>query len=82
MDNNLKPCPFCGASATIRKSTVYLDVIYFAECTKCRAKVRWFFVGHPTIEHGMLAEKTRYTEDQAIQEATKAWNRRADDGRD
>lgn len=68
--DELKPCPFCGCK-DIRKLVTVLDCDIF--CRSCGASVHRtnFIVGSALAETLVDAEP----------EATKAWNRRVDDGK-
>lgn len=73
MPDTLKPCPFCGgadivfdyASTRNKRYGEYLTIVY-VKCIFCGARSRAF-------NDGVSME---YAETLA----TKAWNRRADDG--
>lgn len=64
----LKPCPFCGGKAILRKYTdgrissftVRCENMCVVTCSRRDAKVRW----RPTLKR----------------EAVETWNRRANDG--
>lgn len=75
----LKPCPFCGGEAELRHGNLYVDRVVLVRCTKCHARTDFVWIDHPSIKAstGKLDESTRYTEQQAIDKATEAWNRRA-----
>lgn len=64
----LKPCPFCGGTARIKKHSFYYDKdstfsdnSYGVRCSQCFAESYQFY--------------------QSEEKAIKAWNRRAEDGK-
>lgn len=72
--NELKPCPFCGGKAVIRKYDELVghgmvDTYYFAKCKSCKMRGRKF---------GILEA---HTVDDRIKKAINAWNRRAENGK-
>lgn len=77
----LRPCPFCGSDASIKRGNLYMDVTYRVECNKCFARTALFFVNHPRVNltDGKPDESTRYTEEQAKRKAAEAWNTRISD---
>lgn len=80
MSIKLRPCPFCGGEASIRKGNIYLDITYRVQCNECNAMTYRFFVDHPQVkEDGTVNESTRYTEEQAMRKAAEAWNTRISD---
>ena len=72
--SELKPCPFCGASAILREereSDGHESFSYYVvRCTGCKAHTNAFITG------GFYGEQ--HTEQDAI----AAWNRRTDDEAD
>ncbi len=71
--SNLKPCPFCGASAkeNIQQINVYGSNVYkcTVSCTNddCKANINFIYAPSSTFKN---------PESQAKAEITKAWNRR------
>lgn len=61
MTNELIPCPFCNGSASIEVFKVRKGYEANVQCDYCLASM-------PTITYG--------TEEEALQNAIKAWNRR------
>lgn len=78
-ETELKPCPFCGGKAELKEGNVYLDRCIRARCKNGCVSSKPILIDHPRMTADGLDESTRYTEDQAKQEAAKIWNRRADD---
>ena len=70
MVNGLLPCPFCGEKKLLDVSVKehtdrpYYKYVGFVDCLNCFAGVH---------THGFL-----WDEDEAIDEAIKAWNRRSE----
>lgn len=67
MQNELKPCPFCGGKPHISKHSFwnektkgFTDHTYGIECIECHTKGNQFY--------------------ETEKEAIEAWNRRADNG--
>ena len=66
--SELKPCPFCGGRAEVKKSTFGNNTGYaFIICKSCEASSKNFNMSLDIC---------------AVEEATKAWNRRAERGED
>lgn len=68
----LKPCPFCGGEATLI-TRMGDEIVHRIECTVCLAQMgetHWAVDGK---KGKLFFEKEN--------DAIKAWNRRADDGR-
>ena len=53
-DNKLKPCPFCGGNATIRKDVRYVDfvmkTVYGVICIECGFQIPFMFPKKESIE--------------------------------
>ena len=77
-DKELLPCPCCGGKAEIRDGNVYLDKAVLIRCSVCLLKTPHILIDHPRLTANGLDESTRYTREQAINEAAKIWNRRAE----
>lgn len=63
--SELKPCPFCGGGAEVKKSTLFGNIKEYARivCKSCLASTKNF---NMSLDYS------------AVEEATKAWNRRAE----
>jgi hypothetical protein len=72
----LKPCPFCGGEAQIKDTHVYMDEAIKIYCSRCACSIFPVLINHPRLTARGLNESTRYTREQAINEAAKKWNRR------
>ena len=67
MEDNLKPCPFCGSKAHIVTYQGVEHIVYI-KCDGCKV-----LMGHPRIVTSCLRGKL-YFEDR--NELIKAWNSR------
>ena len=63
MSEELKPCPFCGGSGTMRKTRDVYGTFCYAECLECGA-----------IARGVYS----MSDERAESSAAKRWNRRAE----
>lgn len=70
----LKPCPFCGGKAEIRRGKIYLVDSVQAHCTECSVAMPKVPINHLLYTQG---KEVRLTEEQAMQKTANAWNRRA-----
>lgn len=73
-ETTLKPCPFCGGEAELRRTTVYLDGAVQIHCTQCNVHTPKRLINHLAYRGG---EQIYITETMAIEKATNDWNRRA-----
>ncbi len=76
MENELKPCPFCGGKAYLEKSSrgfvkAKPTKVAFVRCTVCDARSTRFDLA----QYGRTSKSK-----EANAEAIKAWNGRAEDG--
>lgn len=71
----LKPCPFCGGKAEIRRCKVYLDEAMEVHCTECGTSQPKELTNHRMYTNG---GEIFMTEEMAIEKITSRWNRRAD----
>lgn len=74
-ETELKPCPFCGGKAEIRRGKIYLMDTVQAHCTECGASMPKVPINHLLYTQG---KAVRLTEEQAMQKTANEWNRRAD----
>ena len=63
MSEELKPCPFCGGSGTMRKRREVYGTFCCAECLECGAMARGVY---------------SMDDERAESSAEKIWNRRAE----
>ena len=75
MDNNLKPCPFCGAPASLTPTRLWMNDTYLVKCRKCGATGGRVLVGLHMLSHGE-SDKMLTSED-AAREAVRVWNNRS-----
>lgn len=73
----LKPCPFCGGKAELCNGSTYglFDFVYMS-CRKCYARTERVYIRHINVKGTGY-----YTEEEAIQKAVEAWERRENDAR-
>ena len=71
----LKPCPFCGGAAEIKKTKLYLDDCVQIHCTKCCVHTPKRIFNHLLYRGD---NQIYVTETMATEETINAWNRRAD----
>ena len=76
VDRELKPCPFCGGEAELKKGKIYLDEAVQVYCKKCSVHTQKEPINHLLYTNG---EVLFVTEAMAIEMAINAWNRRAND---
>lgn len=54
MTDELKPCPFCGHSASLRDDSDYAtmdgDLPYWVDCDDCEASVEGFWTADDAME--------------------------------
>lgn len=74
-ETELKPCPFCGGKAEIKRGYMYCVNSVQAHCTQCSVTMPKVPINHLFYTQG---KEVRLTEEQAIMKTTNAWNRRAD----
>ena len=76
-DRELKPCPFCGGKAEIKRCKVYLDDALQVRCTECGANQPKQIPNHRLYSGG---KEIFLTEAMVIERITNRWNRRAVNG--
>ena len=71
-ETELKPCPFCGGTATIDSNYAYNTKTYFlfGRCEDCGAKGKVYAVNESIIED------MPYSATNAYRLAMKSWNKR------
>ena len=74
-DKELKPCPFCGGEAEIKRGQIYYTACVQAHCTKCGASMPKVPINHQMY---ICGKTVTLSEEKAIQKAANDWNRRAD----
>ena len=77
-ETELKPCPFCGGRAEIKRGKIYLDDYVQVHCTKCGASIPKTLIDHLAY---ICGKYVRFSEENAIKKTTNDWNRRADNDR-
>ena len=75
-ETKLKPCPFCGGKAEIKRCNVYLDDALQVRCTECGTSQPKEIPNHRLYTGG---KEIFLTEAMLIEKITNRWNRRADD---
>lgn len=63
--DELKPCPFCGGKAELKKETVWTRTEVYVKCTECWAMTK-----------SVMADAEYCANDKAAE----MWNRRAENG--
>lgn len=72
-ETELKPCPFCGGKAEIKKGKAYyIDAVY-VHCTECGVTMPKVPINHLIYTRG---KQVRLTEEQATMKTTNEWNKR------
>ena len=66
MDEELKPCPFCGGDAELIIG--FSREVFYVECTECRA-----MIGRSHKEGSCLRGRLHFDNKE---DAIQAWNRR------
>lgn len=75
MTDKLKPCPFCGGEAEIKKCKAnYIDCVQ-AHCTKCGVSMPKVPINHQMYTCG---KTVTLSEEKAMQKTANEWNRRAE----
>lgn len=70
----LKPCPFCGGEAELKKLGVICDEGYAVVCKKCKARTKLTFIEKPGKDVE-LDSFSRIAKEKLIRQ----WNVRAGD---
>lgn len=71
---NLKPCPFCGGEAEIRKNTLWGREYYMIKCTRCHCSTNKLFTGFAFCFDGQA--NVDVSDNQAKRKACANWNKR------
>ena len=72
-NNELKTCPFCGGKAFLITNHISKYPYSYVVCTECEVTTKRHTVNHEFFEIGREEAASR-----SKQEATDAWNRRAE----
>ena len=72
----LKPCPFCGGEAELRKTKLYLCDAVQIRCKKCSVHTPKEVFDHLHYNEG---KEIYVTQTMATEKVTTAWNRRTGD---
>ena len=78
MQNELKPCPFCGGEAEIHIQPVCGEKGVCVRCKKCKSRSKFdYFDCTYQYYHG--EENVFISKERATKDIVKLWNRRAND---
>ena len=72
----LEPCPFCGGKSVMMECKVFLDDGIMVMCSRCKTRQAITLINHQRLMADGMDESTRYTREQAIEKASREWNRR------
>lgn len=72
----LKVCPFCGGKARIKTANVFADSGYRALCGRCGVGTAIVIVGEYINWRGENGKS--FSDDEAVEEAARIWNERAE----
>ena len=72
----LKPCPFCGGEAEIKKCGIICDEAYVVVCKECKVRTRMEFINRPKIDEEKTEKTAEDFEKDAMKAAADKWNRR------
>ena len=77
MNEELKPCPFCGCEAEICSAfeDKYLGKYWYVRCKKCYSRSSGIYESVKKLEANEEYEAIR----EAWEKAIEAWNRRSKD---
>ena len=75
--NELKPCPFCGCENIIAEIN-YLSKRFSIYCEDCIAQMELSFIDAQLNDGSFISF---YEARKAMDELTKQWNRRAENGK-
>lgn len=78
--DELKPCPFCGGEALLRVQEVNYGICgAWVQCTNCEAQTNYMNTHELALRQGKISTPlTEESRQRGIDNAIKAWNRRAD----
>lgn len=74
IENKMKACPFCGATAQLVKGSIYNGDAYKVECPRCHASTSRVHIGTYLMYRGKT--DVSFTDEQARQQAVDCWNSR------
>lgn len=79
MQNELKPCPFCGGEAEIKPNNIYMEKGLCVRCKShgCNVHTMTVLYDCTYIQYDGKAD-VYVTKEIAEKRVTKKWNRRAD----
>ena len=75
MSEELKPCPFCGGTGTIKAVNKNYGFTIWCQCKKCNARTNGYC---PSTNN---EDETIESIENCKNRAVEAWNRRANDGK-
>lgn len=73
----LKPCPFCGGQAELKKGNLFGDDTLQIHCTECNVHTRKIPYN---CKMYIAGEQIFMTETKATKKTVDLWNRRTEDG--
>lgn len=75
----LKPCPFCGGKAEVKKNRVYTEYGLCVHCTECNVHTKTTLYDC-TYQYYHGQRDVFITREMAEQRSAELWNRRANNG--
>ena len=74
LENDLKPCPFCGSPARTRGVFAYMSSGVMVQCQQCTCCTTPRYPGHNYLTGEDM------TLEQSARDAAKIWNQRTEGG--